>query len=40
MDFYEDPDETSLKIFENIEKCMRRLNLNPELLSGFSVNNA
>lgn len=40
MDFCEDPDETSLKIFENIEQFMQRLNLNPEWLSVFSVDNA
>jgi len=40
LDFYEDPDETSLNIFENIEKLMHRLNLDPELLSGVSADNA
>lgn len=37
MDFYEDSDETSLKIFEN---CIQQSNLDAELLSGFSADNA
>lgn len=40
MVFYGDPDETSLTIFENIEKFIKRSNLNPELLSRFSADNA
>jgi len=40
MDFYEDPDETSLKIFENIENCIQQSNLDAELLSEFSTDNA
>jgi hypothetical protein len=39
MDFYEDPNETSLNIFKNIIKLMQRLNLNPGLLSGFFADN-
>lgn len=40
MDFYEDPDETSLKIFENIENFIQQSNLDVKLLSGFSADNA
>lgn len=40
LDFFENPNETLLKLFKNIEKFIERFNLDPELLSGFVTDNA